>query len=1078
MKKLSLVLMLVLFGVGSMLAQRTVQGTVTSEDGEPLIGASVLVKGTSVGTVTDYDGKYSLTVPEGSNTLVFSYTGYETQEVELGVSNVVDVVMAEGITLETAVVTALGVQREEKAVGFAVQEVDSKAIERSGASKTLDALRGKAAGVNIIRASGAAGGGTRIVIRGQTSLTGDNQALIVIDGVRVNNSTFQSEGNHAGVANTNRLADLNPNDIESISILKGAAATALYGVDGARGVVVITTKRGKGTDGKKFKVDVNSSVTFSEVTQITPTQNTYAQGWAGVYSPPGPGFTSAVSWGPPVSELAWDGATDYEYDPNGRIVPKDDSTAVRPVVPYDNIGTFFQTGIAFSNNIAVSGGSDVANFRLSYGNYSEEGVVPKNTFTRNTFKLASDLKLTDRLSMAASANFTKSNGRRIQQGSNTSGLMLGLLRTPVTFDNSGGFDDPANTEAAYRFPDGTQRNYRGGGGYDNPYWVINLAPRFDEVNRLFGHVSLEYKLHPWATFSANLGTDWYSDRREQQFEINSRTAPSGRVFEDNFFFRNTDFYFNLRGNGNLTDDITMGYLLGSNLYSSHLENLYTQGDGLSFQDFVHISNASDVQSSRILNRSATVGFYGSIDLGWKGLVYLTATGRQDYVSTLIVPGQPFSASDISFFYPSASLSFVFSELLPNDDILSFGKLRLSYAEVGGGPPGAYATSTVFTQASAGDGWADPVSFPFNGITGFTQSDRLGNPLLEPERTVNQEVGLDLRFFKGRLGLDVSYYTMLSENQILPVDLAGTTGYTSAVLNTGTLSNEGFEVVLTASPIRKRDFGWDLQVNFDRYRSIVEKLAENLEALQIGGFTGTGMFHIAGQPFGVLYGGAYLRYNDGSIEDDGLTIIDGPIQINDDPTSNEYGYQQPDGTLRVIGDPNPDFTVGITNTFTYKRLALSFLIDWKQGGDMWNGTMWALTFFGRAQITAEDRDKIVVFDGVLSDGSPNNIPVRVGQNYWTSSVGGFGSVDESFVQSTTWVRLREITLSWDFDPKWFSGTFVQGGSLVLNGRNLYFWTPYLGVDPETSLWGTGNAQGFEYFNMPATRSVSVGLNLSF
>jgi len=401
MKKLSLVLMLVLFGVGSMLAQRTVQGTVTDTDGDPLIGANVLVKGTTVGTITDYDGKYSLNVPEGSNTLVFSYTGYTTQEIELGASNVVDVVMEEGVTLETAVVTALGVEKEEKAVGYAVQEVDSDAIIRSGASKTLDALQGKAAGVQLTRASGAAGGGTRIVIRGQTSLTGDNQALIVIDGVRVNNSTFQSEGNHAGVANTNRLADLNPNDIASISILKGAAATALYGVDGARGVVVITTKKGKGTDGKKFKVDVGSSVTFSQVTQITPTQTTYAQGWAGVYYPPETGVST--SWGPPVSELSWDGATDYPFDPNGNIVSSDDPSAVKAVTPYDNIGTFFQTGVAFSNNVAVSGGSDVANFRFSYGNYSEEGIVPKNTFDRNTFKLASDLKLTDRLSMSASA---------------------------------------------------------------------------------------------------------------------------------------------------------------------------------------------------------------------------------------------------------------------------------------------------------------------------------------------------------------------------------------------------------------------------------------------------------------------------------------------------------------------------------------------------------------------------------------------------------------------------------------------------------------------------------------------------
>ena len=1077
MKKLSLVLMLVLFGIGSVFAQRTISGTITDEGGETLFGASVLVKGTSTGTVTELDGSYTVDVPEGATTLVFSYTGYETQEVEIGASNVVDVVMSEGVTLETAVVTALGVERDEKAVGFAVQQVDGDAITRSGANNALDALRGKAAGVNIIRASGAAGGGSRILIRGQTTLTGENQPLIVVDGVRIDNSNFNSENRVAGVANSNRLIDINPADIESVNVLKGAAATALYGVAGAAGVVVITTKRGRGAT-EKFNVSFSSNITLSEVNKLPELQSTYAQGAGGTYF--GPETGASTSWGPEISTLRYNGDTDYPYDPNGALVPADDPSATSQVAnAYDNLGTFFQTGIAYTNSLAISGALDKMNYRFSYSNFQEEGIVPNNTFDRNTFQLASDINLTDKITVRAKGQYTRSGGNRIQQGSNTSGLMLGLLRTSPTFDNAGGFDDPVNTEEAYRFTDGTQRNYRGGGGYDNPFWTANLTPRTDEVNRFLGSVTVDYNIDQWVNISATMGTDMYSDRRKQQFELNSRTAPSGRIFEDQYFFRNFDTYFNVTGRGNLTDDLEFGYLLGANLWGSRLNNLYTEGNGLSFNNFVHISNAAEVSSVERNFNEKNAGFYASIDFAYKGLLYLNATARQDYVSTLVVPGKDFVASEVGFFYPSVNLGFVFSELFENTDVLSFGKVRLSYAQVGGGAPDPYSTSTVFVAAAPGDGWTDGIIFPFNGVSGFTLDNQLGNPNLIPERTTTYEAGLDLRFFNGRLGLDATYYQNQSTDLIVPVDLAGTTGYTGAVLNSGDLSAQGFEIILNANPVRGK-VNWDMNLNFDRNVTIVERLADGLEVLQIGGFAGTGIYHVEGQQFGQIFGGAYLRDNAGTDADDGTTIPDGNIVINDDPTSLEYGFQIPDETLRVLGNPNPDFTLGWNNTISWKDLSLSFLVDWKQGGQMWNGTQWALTFFGMAQKTADRRDDVVVFDGVKqSDGQPNDIPVNFGQNYWTSSVAGFGSVDEGFVQSTTWVRLRELSLSWNFNPKWFADSnFIEGGSLTFTGRNLYLWTPYEGVDPETSLTGANNSQGFDYFNMPGTRSYAVGLDLRF
>ena len=1086
---------------GISFAQRTITGTVTDTNGEPLIGASVLAQGTTVGTVTDFDGSYTIKVPDGSGMLIYSYTGFGTKEVPLGASNVMDVTMEEGVTLAAAVVTALGVERSEKAVGYAVQEVDGDEIVQTGATSTIDALRGQAAGVNVVRSSGSAGGGSRVVVRGQTSLTGNNQALIVVDGVRINNSTFYSEGasgasptggSVAGSAASNRGMDINPADIESINVLKGAAATALYGVDGANGVIVITTKSGSRARGKGFSVSAGVQYGVSEITNMPDLQSTFAQGSGGVYR--GPETGNSGSWGPRISDLSYDGATDWPYDPNGRIVAADSSAANgQPVNAYDPINDFFQMGSQFQTNLAISGGNERANFRFSTSTLDELGIIPNNEYDRNTFKLAGDLTLTDKLTVSASANYIRSEGIRVQQGSNTSGLLLGLLRTPPTFDNSNGLSDPVNNEASYVLPaefGGGQRNYRGGGGYDNPYWTTNRTLGFDDVNRFFGNLKVNYNLHTWANLSINLGADQYSDNRRQEFEIGSRTAPSGRIIEDQYFFRNYDTYFNLSGTGNLTDALQMNYLVGVNINGERLNRSYIEGNTLAFPGFVHVTNASEVSSDNDERNIDNVGFYGNLDFAYNGWLYLSATARQDYVSTLIVPGA-FDAGAISFLYPSVNAGIVFTELMDNDDVLSFGKIRASYAEVGGGAPNPYGTTTPFLLASADDGWADGLLWPFMGQSGFRLSNQLGNPTLRPERTKTWEFGADLRFFQGRLGLDATYYTSESIDQIVPVDLPGSTGYTAALLNAGLISSRGVELILNASPVRSRAFSWDVQVNFDHNNSIVETLVDldddgesDIETLQIGGFTGTGIYHVVGAEYGQIFGGAYLRSGAGTDADNGVNIPGGAIVINDagdEETNSEFGFQIPDQTLRIIGNPNPDFTMGINNTFTFGDISLSVLLDWKQGGQMWNGTAWALSFFGRSQATADTRvEAPFAIEGVKqSDGSPNDIQIVRGQNYWGgSSVGGFGSVDEQFVQDTDWFRIRALTLSYNLNPKWFEGTFIEGGSVYFNGRNLLLVTPYEGVDPETSLQGTGNAQGFDYFNMPATRNYNFGLNLNF
>ncbi len=1102
MKRLSLIVAMVMFVAGSIWAQRTVTGTVTDDKSEALIGVNVLVKGTTSGVSTDLDGKYKISVPEGSSILVFSYTGYNTQEVEIGARNVVDVTMSEGIELDQVVVTALGVSRDAKSIGYATQSVDGEAIEKAATPNVVDALRGKAAGVNVIRSSGQAGGGSRIVIRGQTSLIGNNQPMFIVDGVRIDNSSLNSgirgDGSGTATAGTavgNRGMDINPADIESVNILKGAAATALYGLDGAQGVVIITTKKGKSSKG--LNVTVNTSAAFDEITNMPELQNKYAQGWNGAYNAPETG--SSTSWGPEISTLRYDGATDYEYDPRGRIVDQNDPSAGAAVIPFDNVGDFFQTGQSYTNTVSVDGGNDKATFRASFSNLTQEGITPNNTYDRNTLSFGGNLKVTDDLTVSTSASYISSQFGRVQQGSNTSGLMLGLLRTPATFDNAGGFSDPVNTQLSYEFPDGRQRNYRGGGGYDNPFWTVNNTLRDENVDRMFGNIAVNYGVSEWLNFSAKIGTDFYSDTRKQNFEINSRTAPSGRVIHDDYFSQVTDIYFNATGAGKINEDFSIDYLVGTNLYSRYLENNYKVGDGLAIQDFVHITNAASITSDQFINRRKTAGIYAQANLGWKDMVYLGLTARQDWVSTLIDPASAFDANAISFFYPSVNLGFVFSELFDNTtkDVWSYAKARLSYSQVGGGAPQDYVTSTVFVSPTPGDGWGDDNAFPFNNVSGFAQSNVLGNPNLIPETTTAFEAGLDFRFFGNRLGLDVSYYDRTSEDLIVNASLPATTGYTSAFLNTGEIEATGLEIILNATPVESKSFTWNTQVNFDRNRTTVVSLGPGLERLQIGGFTGTGTFLVAGELYGQLFGGAYLRtgaldFDPNSTVDDGLRIPSGDIVIDDNPGSTdpvtgeftanpEYGHQIADGTLRVLGNPNPDFTIGWNNSFSFGPVTASFLLDVREGGQMWNGTAWALTFFGRSQFTAETReeDPTPIAGVKRSDGAPNDIAITRGQNYWTSDVGGFGSVDEQFVQETSWVRLREVSIGLDIDPAWLNlQNAVQSATLSVSGRNLWFDTPYEGVDPETSLEGNGNAQGFDYFNMPSTRSVIIGLNIRF
>jgi len=1073
---------------------KAITGTVTDQDDLPLPGASVLVKGTTNGTQTDFDGNYAITAATG-DVLVFSYVGQTTKEITVGESNSINVQLLEDAqALEEVVVTAQGLKRGKKSVGYALQQVDSEDIVESGATSAVDALVGKAAGIQITRSSGSAGGGSRILVRGVTSMLGDNQPLIVIDGVRTNNETLGTEGNTAGTAQSNRLMDLNTEDIKTLTVLKGAAATALYGTAGSTGVIVIETK--KGTQGERFNISFSSQTTVDQVTSVFDLQNEFAQGSGGNYSDPSTGASG--SWGPRIEDLefsrdpnhpnapgagAFDADGNYKFDKNGFLVPRGSGNGQGANI-YDNVGGFFQTAISTLHSLGVQGGSESASYRFSTSYLDAEGVVPNEEYDRLTFSLAGDLKATDKLSFSTTLNYTNSKFQRIQQGSNTSGLLLGMLRTPISFDNSNGFGRNAvDEESAYRFTDGTQRNYRGGGGYDNPYWVTNLVPRNETVNRVYGSFKADYKVNPWLNFGVNVGTDFTSDRRKQSFELNSRTQSSGQVIKDEFTTSLTDAYLNVTGQGSLSDSFDLNYLVGGNMFSFRRDRLNVSGTNLIFQDFLDLSNATAITTFEDLTRYKTAGVYGQVELGFKKSVFLTVTGRNDWDSRLAGTGSEYDFGKLSFFYPSVSTSIVFSEWIGENDFLTLGKLRGSWAQVGAPPPFAYLTASSFEVNTIGDGWGPAVGFPISGQTGFELDNVKGNSELTPEISTTVEVGMDLRFFNGRFGIDGTYYKRKTEDAILNASLPPSTGFTSVWLNAGKMTATGVEIVLDAIPIQTDNFTWSTNLNFSKSETIVDELAPGLERLFIAGFNSAGTYLVAGNQYGAIFGGAYLREGAEGPNDDGLNIPEGAVVINDDDdaaTNSEYGFQAVDPTQRAIGNPNPDFILGWKNSFSYKGLNFNFLLDWREGGDLWNGTAWALSFFGRSSITAETRvETPVPIEGVLrSNGSANNIPVVRDQSYWTSSLGGFGAVGEQFVQDGGWIRLREVGLSYSFPTKMFDKTFVKGGSVGLTGRNLWFKTDYEGIDPETSLAGTGNGQGFDYFNMPSNKSIIFKLSLNF
>ena len=1072
MKKIALLLAFFAIGLQVLMAQtKEISGSVTSaDDGSAIPGVSVSVKGTTLGTITDMDGVFRLKVPQDAKSLIFTFVGMTSQEVAIGNQSKINVKMAsENISVDEVVVTALGISKQKKSLGYAVQDVSGDKINNAKTGNVLTSLSGRVAGVNITSSAGAAGASTFITIRGQNSITGNNQPLFVVDGVPIDNS-MSTSGNPDdginnltnGVAYSNRAVDLNPDDIETISVLKGGAATALYGLRAGNGVVMITTKKG-GTGEGKMQISYSSSVAFDVVNKLPERQMMYAQGLNGVYS-----TTTPNSFGPKFSDMRYDGATDYPRDKNGRLVLATAPTAKANLLAnaYDNAANFFQTGLTTNNNLSLSGGNKDTNFFLSIGNSSTKGIVPRNEFGKTSIKLTGETKLGSKVKVTASANYIRSGGDRIQQGSNTSGVMLGLLRNTPSFDiNNGHGKDGYKFEDSYMYPaDGSPRRYA---SYDNPNWTVNKNLLTDRVDRLISYASLVYTPLSHLTVTYRLGDDLYIDRRKGHTALMSANIPDGQMEEDHHYNNDINSDLTINYNKDLFSDFNANITLGQNMFQSYYQQLYAQGNGFVVPDFYHMSNTSSQIVRESVSEYRTAALYADLQFSYKSMVFLGFTGRNEWSTTL-------PEANNSFFFPSTSLGFIFSELpaLKDNKILSFGKIRASYAEIANHAT-PYNTQNTFTSAGISDGWATGGSFPFNGIAGFVTSSGLANPTIKPESLLSREFGLELKFFNNRVNFDFTYYNNQNRDLLISVPVTGSTGFNGQYMNAATMENKGVEIMANFIPVKTKDFNWGLTVNFTQNKNKVLSLAPGVTDIGLGGFTGSTINVVAGEAYGSMFSTGFYKDSQGR------------VIINDNVGTAGYGYPIKDETMKSLGQVSPNWVMGINNDLNYKGINLSFLLEIKDGGIMWNGTKSRMIGFGTAKET-ENRGKKVTFEGVkghitngevVTAGVKNDIETTYSQYYYQNIGGGASPAQEQNVEKTNWVRLREVTLSYELG-KLVKNTFIKQLKVYATGRNLWLHTPYTGIDPETSLFGASNTQGLEYFNMPNTKSYVFGVKLDF
>ncbi len=1107
MRKLTFFLaFLTMLGIGLVNAQPgSVKGKVLSaEDGQPVIGASVMVKGTTVGTITDADGVFAIAVPGTSKTLIVSYVGMKTVEVDAK-NNMVVTLESDAQLIDEVVVTALGISREKKSLGYAVQEVSGDALNQVKSDNFITSLSGKVAGVSIKNNTNF-GGSTNVIIRGSSSLTGSNQAMFVVDGIPIDNSNTNNGGQLSGRSGYdygNSAADINPADIESVSVLKGAAATALYGSRAANGVILITTKKGTTTTGSKApKVKVSSNVTWSTVDKSTfPTyQNEAGAGYGKYYYSGGaaPGLEE-------YADVDGDGNVDlttpyYEdasrgqaFDANLMVFQWDalypESPNYMKATPWvagaNQPITFFETGLSTSNNVEVSGGNDETTYRLSYTNFDQKGVMPNSHLAKNSIIFNGSHKITDKLKISSQANYISTNGlgrpstgysdnimssfRQWYQTNVDLGLQKDLYMQTgknITW-NPHAYDD---LSPAY---------------WDNPYWVRYENYEKDGRGRLIGYAQLDWEITSDLKAMGRYAIDTYNELQEEHKAVGSGAGELGvgrpdvtsgySRFERSFTETNLDFMLNYHKR--ISDEMDLTALLGTNIRRTKAESLFlSTNNGLAVPGVYALSNSVDpmLPPEEGFAQVGVNGIFGSVSLGYASTYFLDATLRRDQSSTL-------PEANNAYFYPSVTTSMIFSNLL-DQDWMSLGKIRLNYAEVGSSAPALSVKDVYYGNA------------PFAGTSLATVSNIKKNSELRPERQRALEAGLEMSFFKDRLGFDFSVYQNNTFDQLMPVSISYATGYSSKWVNAGEIQNQGAELSLRAVPVKTKDFSWAVNVNWAKNTNKVVSLftdeaGNEVTNLLLGSLQGgVSINATVGQPYGTIKGKDFQYYDEAKTQ----KIVSG--------TTGRYLRTATND--QVIGNVNPDWTGGINNSFKYKNFNFSFLVDVQKGGDVFSLDLWYGMGTGLYDVTAgtndlgnKKRDPIIwndvnnktkdggyaansggtINEGVLADGTENWVRVS---NETYRGIGWADDPNARWVFDASYIKLREVNLSYDLPKSMIEKLYLSNASIGIVGSNLWIIAknlPY--ADPEASQ-SSGNVQGWQSGVMPATKNIGVTLNLTF
>ena len=1034
MKRIFLLLMILLAagGTASWAQTRTVTGRVLDDKGQGVPSAGITVKGTTVGTVTDFDGNFKLEAPGDASVLVIQGIGFQSQEVGIAQGLMTVRLRPQSNTLNETVVTALGISREKRSLGYTQSTVTSEAIDKSGEQNTIEALAGKSAGILVTGSGGTPGASAQILLRGNsvmsavTGQSGVSEPLFVVDGIPIDNTTSQPvagdypyDQNLTGVNESNRGIDLNPNDIESVSLLRGPAAAALYGVRGANGAVIITTKRGKmGKGSNHLGVDFSSSLELSYVNKLPERQRTYVQGTGGQYNP-----ASNLSWG-----------------------ARADTAGIQT---YDKYKDFFQTGTSYVNNLSLTWSGENSAFRIGIGNTKTDGVVPNSQFKRTTVNMHADAQLATFLRIGGDFNYTNSAGTRVQNGSNLSGVMLGLLRAPINY-NVKDYVDPVS---------GLPNNYFG--SYDNPLWSTYNNPYNDVTNRAFGNINFALDLAKGLTLTDRLGVDAYSTNAKQIYNLNSNGNDNADGLGQINLSNTTAFQiYNdliLRYDARLSEVFTLNALLGFNYTYNEDKFSFSRGRNIILPNLFVINNTNSMYASNLESYRRTQGLFGEATIGYRSRLYMTFTGRNDWISY-------YGRDGFSYFYPKVDMSWIFSESLPKSDFLTYGKIRAAFADAGSGTPAYLSPSAPYVQPFITDGSTNGVGFPYLGQVGYAPSNILLDQGVKPSHTESKEVGLELRLFRNRVTFEATYYSQVTKDNIIDLPIAQSTGYVAYRTNGGTSRNRGIELALNGDVIKSKNVTWNVYANFTLSRSKVLSINPQISEIAVGsGFQDIGSYSIVGEPIGVFYGTSWARDAQGRI----LVDEDGQAIKNDKST--------------IIGNPNPDWTMGIGSSLTIKGFNFSFLWDIRKGGDIWNGT-WAR--LNRLGLTDEsgDRARTYVVDGVYAPGTPNagqtNTTPVSSLYYYQTFVGDQGNyAAENSIQDGGWVRLRSVNLSYRFKFNNEKNKYINYVELGVTGRNLLLFTDYKGVDPETSLTGASSAfRGYDYFNNPGTKSVLFNVKL--